>query len=595
LIDNAKVLAMRTILLTVGAVIAFSSAVPANDFPTRAEATGYRQTADYAETIEYLLALERESRWVRLEEFGTTPLGRPMYAVVVSSERAFSPEAVKYNGKLIVMIQNGIHAGEIDGKDASLALIRDVAVTRTRADLLDSVTLVVLPVYNIDGHEMSSPYNRINQNGPEEMGFRATSQNYNLNRDYVKADAPETRAFIALWNRWLPDLFIDNHITDGADFQYAVTYTITQYPNAAGSIRDWARNIFIPVVSEKMAAMKEPIIPYVITMGGTVDKGIVAWAETPRFSTGYAAVRNRPGLLIEMHMLKDYRRRVTANYKMMVAVLEMLNAQPDALRRAVAYADSDAVAGVPSTLPLSFQRDSVPDTIDFLGYAWDTVHSEISGSDWIRYDTTRPVTLRIPYYRRLNVRTAADVPYAYIIPRQWTDVIERLALHDVEISRLKEPVTLDVRVDHLDSVSWESESYEGHHAANYKTTTATERITYPAGTAVILTAQPDRRLIVNALEPEAPDAFLRWGFFDLIMEAKKYSEDYALEKLAREMLAADPQLKSDFEAKLAADSAFAASPRARWDFFYKRSPYAEPELNVYPVTRLMTAQELPLK
>lgn len=585
---------MRTIVYCVFASVLIALPAVAIDLTTYAEQTNYEKTPSYAETIEYLRLLERESRWVRLGEFGTTPEGRPMHYVVVSDDRTFTPEAVHYTGEIVLLIQNGIHAGEIDGKDACLAMIRDIAVTKERADLLANVTLIIVPVFNIDGHEMMSPYNRINQNGPAEMGFRATSQNYNLNRDYLKIDAPEMRAMVELWNTWQPDLFIDNHITNGADFQYNVSYTITQFANSPQSIQNWSRNIFIPVVSAKMAVMDEPIIPYVITMGGTPDKGIVSWVESPRFSTGYAAIRNRPGLLVEMHMLKDYKRRVTGNYKMMIAVLEMLNEQPGALHQATLAADSTALKGIPAVLPLSFARDSVADTIDFLGYAWDTVHSEIADGDWIRYDTTRPVTMRIPHFNKMHVRTEVEVPHAYLIPQQWTDVIERIGVHDVDMFRLEEPATLSVEAYTFDSVSWRKESYEGHHLASYKTATETRTITYPAGTVVIPTAQLNRRLIVHALEPEAPDAFVKWGFFDLILEQKEYSERYASEKLGNKMLAGDPKLKAEFEAKLASDSAFAANPRARWNFFYRRSPYAEPMLNVYPVTRLMTEQPLKL-
>jgi murein tripeptide amidase MpaA len=586
---------MRRLALLCAFTFAQTAAAPAQErFVTRAEATDYRETPRYDETIDYLRVLEAGSRWVRLETFGTTPEGRPMYVVIVSKTRAFTPESVRREGKLVMLIQNAIHSGECDGKDACLALVRDLAVTRVRPELLDSVVLVIIPVYNIDGHEMMSPYNRINQNGPTEMGFRTTAQNYNLNRDYLKIDAPESRAFVKLWNRWQPDFFIDNHVTDGADFQYAVTYTITSHDNGAPGIRDWSNEWFIPVVTRKMAAWNEPIFPYVITRGTAPDSGVIDFVESPRFSTGYAATRNRPGLLVETHMLKDYRRRVTANYKIMLAVLELLHKSPGPLRVAVRGADSLAARGLSGPMPLDFTRTGEADTVDFLGYPHRVRSSDISGGRLIEYDTARPVTLRVPYFSRMKTTDSATVPRAYLIGPQWTEVIERLRVHDVRMQRLRRPVTLPVERYRFDSVSWQRESFEGHHMVSYRATPFQDTVCFAAGTVVIPTAQPGVRLVMHALEPDAPDAFMRWGFFDTILEQKEYAESYAAEALAVRMLAEEPGLKAEFEARLAADSAFAASPRARWDFFYKRSMWAEPMLNVYPVARLVEPTELPL-
>jgi hypothetical protein len=561
-------------------------------FPTPSERTGYRATPTYEETIDYLRELQAQSDFIHLDRFGETPLGRPLYSVVVSKDRAFDPASARRTGKLVLLIQNGIHAGEIDGKDACLELIRDLAVTGERADLLEHVVLVIVPVFNVDGHEQRSPYNRINQNGPEEMGFRATSQNYNLNRDYMKLDAPETRALLALWNLWNPDFFIDNHVTDGADFQYALTYTISRHPNTAPEIAAWNRDWFIPVVTRKMASAGEPIFPYVVTRGGPLRSGIIDFVETPRYSTGYAATRNRPGLLVETHMLKSYARRVRATYLMMVAVLELLNEGPDLLAKAVREADSHAVSGLERTLSLSFKRDSIPDTVDFLGFEYDTLKSEISGGTWTRYDTTRPVILRLPYFDRQHSTFDVTVPWAYVIPPQWTDVIARLKWHGVETLELARAQAVPVERYRLHNVKWEAESFEGHHLATCSTTTETALVDYPAGSVVVLTSQVRSRLVVNALEPLAPDAFLRWGFFDTILEQKEYAEDYAAEKLAASMLSSRPDIRREYDSLLAADSAFAGNPADRWDFFYKRSPWAEPMFDVYPVGRILTETAL---
>jgi len=583
----------RYLIYTIVLVL-LASAPAAAEWPTYAESTGYDSTPDYAATMSYLHDLARQSRWIHIGTFGTTPRGRPMHYVIVSSDRAFTPSSVTRTNKLVVLIQNGIHSGEIDGKDACLALVRDMAVTKERAALLDSVIPIIIPVFNIDGHEMMSPYNRINQDGPSEMGFRATGQNYNLNRDYLKVDAPEMRALVELWNTWQPHFFIDNHVTDGADFQYALTYTITRHDNGARPVKRWGNEIFVPIVTGKMDEAGEPIFPYVVTMGRPLREGIIDFVESPRYSTGYAAVRNRPGLLVEMHMLKPYGRRVVANYKMMVAVLELLNEQTHSLRRATFVADSLDEAGLSGAVPLAFTRADEPTEVDFLGFEYETRTSEVSGGEWIWYDTTQPLTMRLPYYNQMIPTLEITAPHAYLIPQEWTEVIERLRLHGIRMQRLDEAVSLAVETYRFDSVSWAAESYEGHHLVRCRTHAVDSQITYPAGTVFVPLAQAGARLIMHALEPDGRDSFFRWGFFDTMLEQKEYSERYASEALAHEMLATNPAIRAEFEARLESDSAFAADPSARWNFFYEQSPYAEPMLNVYPVGRLMHAAAVKL-
>ena len=553
--------------------------------PAPSERTGYVQTPDYAATLDYLAGLAKSSDWIHIDTFGTTPLGRPMTSVIVSRDKAFTPERARKAGKLVLLIQNGIHSGEIDGKDACLELIRDLAVTREKAKLLEQVILVIVPVFNIDGHELRSPYNRINQNGPAVMGFRATSQNFNLNRDYMKVDAPEMRAWVGLWNRWDPDLLVDNHVTDGADFQYAVTYTITRHGNSDRSIAAWGQDVFIPAMTARMKELGEPIFPYFGTRETSVRSGITDWVEAPRFSTGYAGVRNRPGLLVEMHMLKDYKRRVRGNYLMMVALLELLNARGKDLQNAIRQADQASLAGTDSVVALGFTRTDEADTVDFLGFEYDSVKSEITEGWWIRYDTTRPITMRLPYFGRMRTSVEVTRPWAYIIPPQWTDVIARLEVHGVEMQKL-EAQELEVERYRLHHVSWDARSFEGHHPVTCSATVERARVRIERGSLLVPTLQKRSRLVVHALEPQAPDAFLKWGFFDTILEQKEYAEDYAAESLAVAMLAERPGLRQTYDSLVAADTAFAKNPESRRDFFYKRSPWAEPMFNVYPVVRL---------
>jgi murein tripeptide amidase MpaA len=318
---------MRSIVLLFAlATSAFSQA----DWATPSEKSNYRTTPRYDETMAYIRRIAAAApKQVKIEQFGETAGGYPLYVVIVAKDVNLTPAAAHEANRAVVLVQNGIHAGEIDGKDASLALLRDVVITKTQAKLLDRAVLVIIPVYNVDGHERVSKYNRINQNGPEEMGFRTNAQNLNLNRDYMKADTPECRAFLALYNKWQPDFYFDNHVTDGADYQYDITYSVPNGPDVNPQIAAWVTKSLFPYVDESVSKTGHVIGPYVdpIVPEDPV-KGLRINQSTPRFSDGYMVMRNRPGMLVEMHMLKDYKTRVTGNYELMRATLEVINREP---------------------------------------------------------------------------------------------------------------------------------------------------------------------------------------------------------------------------------------------------------------------------
>ncbi|MFI5250928.1 MAG: M14 family metallopeptidase [Bacteroidota bacterium] len=560
------------------------------------ESSGYKKTPRYDETMQYCRKLAKASPWVHIGSFGTSPEGRDMPLIIVSKDKIFTAAKAQKSGKAIVLIQNGIHAGEIDGKDASLMLIRDIAVTKTKASLLDHVILLVIPFYNVDGHERFSPYNRINQNGPEEMGWRVTAQNLNLNRDYMKADAPETQAWLKLYMAWLPDFLVDCHVTDGADFQYVVTYTVETHENLAAPVRSWVKNNYIPSVTAKMEAMSMPIVPYVnLRDNKDLSKGLDGGAAPPRFSTSYAALQNRPALLVETHMLKDYKTRVDGTYKILTATLEILNRDFKILRSAILDADKLTVEKLDNPFPLSFNQVDAPnETIHFLGYKAKIEKSDISGADKVVW-THDPLNIDIPRFDSVKVAVSVTPPVAYLIPPQWDEVIRRLQLHGVIFLKLKQPVELEVEMYKFSKPKWQQNPYEGHHPVTYSVNASTEKRTIPARTMIARTNQRAARVLINALEPQAPDAFVAWGFFDAIFEQKEYAEGYVLEQLAPQMLMKDSLLKIEFEKKLQADTAFAHSPYARLNFFYQRSPYWDKNLNVYPVARLMKDTTLPVQ
>lgn len=568
---------------------AASAATPSADDPwaTLAETSGYTRTPRYAETMAFFERLDAASSQVVVQRFGSSAEGRAMSVVIVSAEGVSTPAAAHATGKPVVLIQAAIHPGENEGKDVLMALVRDLTVSGKYADLVDEAVLVLVPIFNVDGHERFGPFNRINQNGPEAMGWRATATRLNLNRDYAKADTPEMRAWLALWNAWNPDLLVDMHNTNGADYQYAMTWAFETAANIEAPLADWQRRAFDGVMKPALEKQGWPIGFYVTLRDPTrIEAGLTEDASGARFSVGYAAAVNRPGLLVETHMLKDFRTRVAVNEALLLELLRTLGREGDALQHAVAAADARRFAEGES-IPLDFGLADDTTTIDFLGVASTRTPSDISGTEWVQYDPSQPVTLRLPVQRTVTVTAAAPAPAAYVVPPAWHEIIDRLHAHGITMTRIEQATPLGTARYRFGGVEWAARPFEGRHAI-VKLEQADERSpdTVPAGSWLIRMDQPKARLAAMLLEPASPDSFLRWGFFDAIFEDKEYAEPRVMEAMAREMLANDPALKSEFEAKLAADPAFAASPAARLRFFYVRTPYFDSEFSRDPVRRL---------
>lgn len=569
------------------------------DWQTHAEKTNYRQTPNYAETIAFAKELASASPAIRYRGFGHSGQGRELPLLIGSETETFTPEAARTEGKAIVLIQACIHSGEPDGKDAGFALLRDIAITKTAAGLLENVILLFVPIYNVDGHERSTPYNRINQNGPESMGWRTTSTYQNLNRDYMKADTPETRAWLRLWNEWNPDLFIDCHVTDGADYRCNITYHHEHHAGIDEAVLEWERDVFDDKVAKATEAAGNVISWYLEFIDNRdLTFGTRDFNGSPRFSTGYVPLRNRPGILIETHMIKDYRSRVIGTYDFLRAALTEVNSDPDRLIRIGREADVRTTEAArdynPSHLfPLNFELTDDTTPFELKAFQYEIEQSEVSGDLRVIYGR-EPLDLTIPMYDTFRVKSAVAPPLHYIVPVQWTSAIEVLHAHGVRFRSLADSTSIEVESYKLTNLRWPYEPFEGRHMPQFDVERTTETREFPAGSIVIPVAQPLGKLILNLLEPEAPDSFARWGFFNAIFEEKEYAEHYVLETLAREMMQNDPELKSEFEARVASDPDFAASPAERLRFFYKRSPYWDPQMNLYPVGRITSVLDLPL-
>jgi len=569
------------------------------DWRTDYEISGGVASSDYAQTMRYLRRLDSASRWIRLTSFGTTPQGRVLPLVILAKNGEFNPTEARAAGKDIILIQAGIHAGEIDGKDAGMMLLREIAVTRTLENLADSAIILFMPIFNLDGHERRSPYNRINQNGPEIMGWRTTAQNLNLNRDYMKADAPEMRAWLRCFNTWQPDMLIDCHVTDGIDFQYNLTYAMEVHGNMAPPVTAWERRLEEYCIAG-MEALGDPIAPYTWPRERSdLSKGLVDWASPPRLSTGYAAVRNRANMLIETHMMKPYADRVTATYRMLELVLRYVREHPGSLRDAVNAAEAQDLvrfANMDTTgVALAFRSAGGTREFRFRGYASEMRKSPISGSEHVWWDRSRPMEATIPLLDDVRPTVTVRPPFAYVIPQEWRAVVDVLRLHDVKLHRLTEEVTLPVETTVFSNPKWRDAPYEGRFTVSAEQRSRIDTMTFPEGTYIVNMAQASARAALHLLEPQAPDSFVYWGFFNAVFERKEYFEDYVMADIALEMYESDPVLRAEFDQRLETDSAFAASPRERLMFFYQRSPYWDSHKDVYPVRRLLTPQRLPMK
>ncbi len=616
----APLLVVTLAALSFGASGLFRSAlaagpgrVAAADWATPAERDEYRTTPRYDATMKYLRRLQAAApKQLRIETFGRSVEGRDLVAVAVSLDGRFDPAALRRAGRPIVLIQNAIHAGEMDGKDACLALLRDLMITRERAALLRRAVLLVIPIYNVDGHERFGPDNRINQNGPAETGWRTQAANLNLNRDYMKADAPETRAFLRLWNRWLPDLFIDTHVTDGADYQYDTTIQTETGPDVAPGLAAYMRGTLAPALLDMVGRTGHVIGPYIALKNDQdPSQGMVLAQSPPRFSTGYTIVQNRLGILVETHMLKDYRTRATGTYELLRAALELVNRDAATLVRLNREADSATIAagrrsGPRAPIPLRLEPEIESEPFVLRGYRFERQESPIAGTDIIRYSHD-PIDLTIPRPRGLLVRLAVTPPAAYIVPAAWSRVIEVLEAHGLALLRTTAAWEGEVETYRCDEARWLDHPFEGRQVLfnpgegrpgsttpGFRCRSARQRLSFPAGSVVVPLDQRASRVAVHWLEPEAPDSALAWGFFNAIFERKEYGESYVLEPLARSMLDADADLKREFERRLAEEPGFAASPEERLEFFYRRSRFEDPRLGLYPVGRLASLYGVPL-
>lgn len=536
---------------------------------------------NYADTRAWFDRLDAASDLIRIEQFGFSPENRPIYAVVASKDgAAFDP------AKPMLLVQAGIHPGEIDGKDAGMMLLRDIAFYG-KDNLLDRVNLILIPILSVDGHERASSYSRPNQRGPRIQGWRNTATNQNLNRDYLKLDQAEMRAVRGLILKYQPDLYVDVHVTDGMDYQYDVTFGFNGENGVwsrSPAIAQWLNGAFKP---DMYAALeREGHIPGELVFGvddSNPRAGLSDGGLGERFSNGWGSAAHVPTILIENHSLKPHEQRVLGTYVFIEEALRLLAEKGRELRAAIT-ADR---ALRPTEIPTNFESDPTPAyTRQFKGIQYETYESPASGRREVRWlGQADPEIWSLPFYGSRPTLTL-NRPKAYWVPAHRADVIERLRLHGVTMEILSEPRVVNVEMLRLVNPEVSRTANEGHVPIRVREVTPERRDwTFQPGSARVSTDQPLGDVAILMLEPQSVESLFAWGLFPEVLNRVEYIEGYAIAPLAEKMMAADPALKAEFEAKLAADPAFAADGDARLAWFYERTPFYDDRYRLYPVGR----------
>jgi hypothetical protein len=555
-----------------------AATAPRPDLVTRAERSGWVHTGSHEEAVrlcrDFQLSFPGRAR---CERFGTTLEGRAMVALVAGDPAARRP---------VLLVQAGIHAGEIEGKDAGFRFLRELLSGRTLPGALDRMTIVFVPILNPDGHERTGPNNRPNQRGPAEMGFRTNSQNLNLNRDYMKVDTPELAAVLALWQRWDPVVYVDLHTTDGARFEHDVAVLVSPRAPRGDRLDEAARSLS-DGVQERLGQLGHLPLDFYPAFVEQDDpaSGFEQAEPPPRFSQGYAGLRGRLGVLVETHSWHDYRQRALATYHTLQALVE--RAQRDAVdwREIARTADTEDADLGGKAVPLAYRAGSKARTIEFRGYHYERRRSEVSGGMWIRYDEKRPQVWKVPLRDQIVPAVTEIAPRAgYLVTAGFADVVaRRLDAHAIRYRRIGRALTASARVFRVTRAEYEP-PFEGRTQAKLTGSWSAERRQVAPGALYIPIAQPRARVLMQLLEPAAPDSLAAWGFFNPTLEQKEYMEAYVAEEVAREMLA-DPAVRAAFEKELE-DPAFAASPERRLEFFYRRHPSWDERRDLLPVYRL---------
>jgi Zinc carboxypeptidase len=556
------------------------------------ELSGKAATTTYIKAISYYENLAKTYPEAKLLTYGNTDFGKPLHLLVLSNDRVFDPVQIRKQNKRILLINNGIHPGEPEGIDASMMLARDLLKANK---LPKDVVICIIPLYNIDGSFNRSGTSRANQNGPVAYGFRGNSKNLDLNRDFIKTDSKNSATFQLIFNTWQPEIFVDTHTSNGADYQYVITLIPTQKDKLNPILSDYLTRTLVPDLYDGMERQGYPMIPYVNSIGETPETGITGFIESPRYSTGYTTLHNTIGFMPETHMLKSYDLRVDATYKLLQTYIQVIERDAKIIGANKRKADEYVAAQREFPLAWKLNKNDVND-ITFKGFEAGQKPSAVSGEDRLYYDRNKPYTRTIKEWSKYEPAVSVQKPVAYIIPKAWDRVITLLKLNQVKLRELKSDQKIAVDSYYIGDFKTGNKPYEGHYLHSGVTVnTVPQQLQYYAGDYVVYVNQPGNRYIVETLEPQATDSYFNWNFFDSILDMKEHFSAYVFEDTAAELLKNNPDLKSKLEARKSADPEFAKNGAAQLDFVYKNSDYYEKTHNRYPVARLVTNVKLDLK
>lgn len=545
---------------------------------------------DYDQIISAYRFLDSSYSKARLIPYGKTDVGLPLHLFIIDKKGLFEPKRLHELGNLVLFINNGIHPGEPDGINASLIWAKELLNTINTNPLLDNVTICILPVYNIDGALIRGCCSRANQNGPAEYGFRGNAQNLDLNRDFIKSDARNTQSLTGILRQWDPDIFLDTHVSDGADYQYTMSLICSQPDKLYPLLGNTMRETLAPFLFKKMKQKGEEMCPYVDTKNyeDTPDSGMRAFLELPRFSTGYCVLFNTFGFIAETHMLKPFPDRVSATETLLHSLLEMSHIYADKIRETRLLARKEDV--VRDRFPINWQLDTTHiEKLDFKGYTAVSKVSKVTGLPQIHYDHSQPFEKKISYYPSYFARDTIVAPMYYLIPQAWLRVITLLEQNKFRLIPVKEDSATFAEVSYIEQYSTVESPYEGHYL-HYDTRvqTKTEKVQIRKGDYLVPVFQENSRYLIETLEPKATDSYFNWGFFDGILQQKEWFSSYVFDSLAEKILIENPDLKKDFESKKANDPEFAADAFSQLYFIYRHSPYFEESYHRYPVYRIGT-------
>jgi hypothetical protein len=558
----------------------------ASDFPTPFELDS-SHTATYTEgSLFYKELATQFPQKMLFSTFGKSDCGELLNVAVISSDKIFTPASARKAGKLVLFINNAIHPGEPEGVDATMLFVRDLVLNPKNAEFLKKIVVVVIPFYNVDGVLNRNSTTRANQNGPAEYGFRGNAQNLDLNRDFIKCDTRNATAFNQLFTKWQPDMFIDNHTSNGSDYQYTMTCIATQQSKLAPQLADYQQNSLLPQLYADMKSANFEMTPYVNFDEKPAD-GIIGFMDSPRYSTGYAALHNVIGFMPETHMLKPFPARVRGTLAFEKVILKICFDDKDKII-AAKRAAVDFYKNKKTTFELQWKLDTTRHkSLIFKGYEAKMKPSEVSGLPRLWYDRNAPFEKTVPYFDYFNPSVSVEKPMAYIVPQAYSKVVKRLKSNGVQMRQLTADTTLEVELYRIKNFKSSANPYEGHHPnGGVEVEKETRKVRYRKGDFWINLNQNANRYIVETLEPQGMDSYFYWNFFDGILNQKEGYSDYVFEDVAAEILKASPDLSQKLEEKRKNDPKFAASAEAQLDFVYKNSVYYEPNHRVYPVGRV---------